>query len=123
MTALLNRVGVKITNIVGTMWCALVFAGIALVSLPSALSSRSLIVIVAWVAQTFLQLVLLSIIMVGQAVQAASLEQTIRETHDASLAEFELAKSARTDAANEMAELKAIAAAVHAQVTDGSATA
>jgi hypothetical protein len=123
VTALLNRVGVKITNAVGTMWCALVFAGIALVSLPSALSSRSLIVIVAWVAQTFLQLVLLSIIMVGQAVQAASLEQTIKETHDASLAEFELAKNALAEHREEMAALSAVVAAVHAQITDGSATA
>jgi hypothetical protein len=117
VTALLNRVGVKITNAVGTMWCALVFAGIALVSLPSALSSRSLIVIVAWVAQTFLQLVLLSIIMVGQAVQAASLEQTIKETHDASLAEFELAKNALVEHREEMAALSAVVAAVHAHIT------
>lgn len=51
------------------MGCAYLFACIALISLPAAVMSGSLIVIVAWVAQTFLQLVLLSVIMVGQDVQ------------------------------------------------------
>ena len=49
----------KITSIVGTMWCAYAFALLALVSLPAAIHSRDPIIIVAWVAQTFLQLVLL----------------------------------------------------------------
>ena len=84
----------KITSGVATMWCAYIFAGIALISLPKALQSGDSIVIVSWVAQTFLQLVLLSIIMVGQKVQSVSVEQKIDETHTASLAEFELAKEA-----------------------------
>lgn len=67
-----NRwLAVKITAAVGTMAMAYVFAGIALISLPAAISSKSVIIIVAWVAQTFLQLVLLSIIIVGQNLQAA----------------------------------------------------
>jgi hypothetical protein len=54
--------------------------------------------------------------MVGQAVSGEAVEKKITETHTASLAEFELAKEARKAAASEMAELKAIAAAVHAKV-------
>jgi len=42
------------------------------VSLPAAILSGSAIVIVAWIAQTFLQLVLLPIIIVGQNVQAVA---------------------------------------------------
>jgi translation elongation factor EF-1alpha len=103
------------------MWCAYAFAAIALISLPAALKTGSAIIIVAWVAQTFLQLVLLSIIMVGQDVQAKGVQQKIDETHDASLAEFELAKTARQEALEEIRELKAIAAAVHAQVTAAEA--
>ena len=62
-----NRwLGGKITSGVATMWCAYIFAGIALISLPSAIATRSLLAIVSWVAQTFLQLVLLSIILFGQ---------------------------------------------------------
>ena len=111
-----RKLGTGITNVVGTMWCAYAFAAIALISLPSAIASHNLLTMVSWVAQTFLQLVLLSIIMVGQAVAGEAVEKKITETHTASLAEFELAKEARKAAASEMAELKAIAAAVHAKV-------
>jgi len=95
------------------MWCAYIFAAIALISLPKAIQSGDSIVIVSWVAQTFLQLVLLSIIMVGQKVQSVSVEQKIDETHTASLAEFELAKEARVFAAEELSELKEISKEVH----------
>lgn len=70
----------RITNVVGTMWCAYAFAALTLVSLPSALSSGDPLTIVSWVAQTFLQLVLLPVIMVGQAVEAKH-----REAHTAKL--------------------------------------
>ncbi len=66
------KVALIITRSVGTMACAYLFAAIALISLPAALSSGQVIIIVAWIAQTFLQLVLLSIIMVGQTVQSAA---------------------------------------------------
>lgn len=78
----------KITAGVSSMWCAYLFAGIALISLPQAIKSGDSLVIVAWVAQTFLQLVLLSIIMVGQKAQSAGLEQMIVETHAAALEEL-----------------------------------
>jgi len=108
----------KITSGVSTMWCAYIFAAIALISLPSALKSGDLITIVSWVAQTFLQLVLLSIIMVGQSVSSASVEQKITETHTASLGEFELAKEARALNQQEIAELKVIAADIHRVLRD-----
>ena len=108
----------KITAGVATMWCAYLFAGIALISLPKALQTGDSIVIVSWIAQTFLQLVLLSIIMVGQKVQSASVEQKIDETHTASLAEFELAKEARTNAALELAELKEISREIQALIIE-----
>ena len=63
---------VKITEGVGTMWCAYAFAALALVSLPAAIGTGDPVVLVSWVSQTFLQLVLLSIIIVGQNVQAAA---------------------------------------------------
>ena len=108
----------KITAGVATMWCAYLFAIIALISLPNAIKSGDTLVIVSWIAQTFLQLVLLSIIMVGQSVSSAKLEQTINETHEASLGEFELAKEARTLAQKELAELKIISADIHRVIKD-----
>jgi len=113
-----TKLAAKITSGVATMWCAYIFAAIALVSLPAAINSHNLITIVGWIAQTFLQLVLLSIIMVGQNVASASVEQKINETHTASLSEFELAKEARVLANQELAELKKIAADIHRVLKD-----
>ena len=75
------RFGVFITVAVGTMWCAYLFTLLALVSLPAALQSHDRIIIVAWIAQTFLQLVLLPIIIVGQTVQAAASDQRAADTY------------------------------------------
>lgn len=75
-----GRIAVAITNVVGTMWCAYVFAAIALVSLPSAIQS-GVSAFVAWLAQTFLQLVLLSVIMVGQKVAAAASDKQALQTY------------------------------------------
>jgi hypothetical protein len=88
-----RRVGVKITGGVATMWCAYLFAAIALISLPQALqltfAGRGFhpLPIVTWVAQTFLQLVLLSVILFGQNLLSekadARAEATFRNTADA----------------------------------------
>jgi hypothetical protein len=77
-----TRVAVAITVAVGSMWCAYAFAVLALISLPAALSTGSPIVIVGWIAQTFLQLVLLPIIIVGQNVQAAATEARAEADHE-----------------------------------------
>lgn len=74
--------GAKITDAVGTMWCAYLFAALAIVGFP--FSNHAAVALVQWFAQTFLQLVLLSIIMVGQRVQAqrsAEHSQTLAEIH------------------------------------------
>jgi len=113
-----TRLAAKITSGVATMWCAYIFAAIALVSLPTTLKTGNLITIVGWVAQTFLQLVLLSIIMVGQNVASAAVEKKINETHTASLGEFELAKEARELNRQEIQELKKIAADIHKVLKD-----
>lgn len=63
-----DKAAIFITKIVGTMWCAIAFTIIALIGLPYALSSGTA-EIVTWVVQTFLQLVLLSIILAGQNLQ------------------------------------------------------
>ena len=76
-----TRLAVGITKIVGSMWCAYVFALLALVSLPAAIHSHDRIIIVAWIAQTFLQLVLLPIIIVGQNVQAAASDARAESDH------------------------------------------
>jgi hypothetical protein len=81
-----NRLAVGITKGVGSMWCAYIFTIIALISLPAAISSHSPIIIVAWVAQTFLQLVLLPIIIVGQNVQNAASDARAESDHETLIA-------------------------------------
>jgi len=70
---------VKITKGVGTMWCAYIFAIVAFIGLPPALKPGGE-GIMAWIAQTFLQLVLLSIIIVGQNIAAATTDQRSENT-------------------------------------------
>jgi hypothetical protein len=73
---------VRITKTVGTMWIAYLFAAIALISLPAALRTRDVLIIVAWVAQTFFQLVLLPIIIVGQNVIQAANDARAEADHE-----------------------------------------
>jgi DNA integrity scanning protein DisA with diadenylate cyclase activity len=113
-----RRIAEKITSVVSTMWAAYLFAAIALISLPSAIRSGDTLTIVDWVAQTFLQLVLLSIIMVGQQRSSEKVSKEIDETHAAALAEFEYAKEARAIAQQELAEIKKMAHEIHRILKD-----
>jgi hypothetical protein len=86
-----TRVAILVTRAVGTMWCAYAFALFDLISLPDAIRAGAS-AIVSWVAQTFLQLVLLSIIMVGQNVQGEAADRRSEATfHDASATLHEVA--------------------------------
>src|SRR6202521_2037292 len=73
---------VKVTNGVGTMWCAYAFGALARVSLPAAIMSGNAVLIVSWISQTFLQLVLLSIIIVGQNVLPAASDKRAGATSE-----------------------------------------
>jgi hypothetical protein len=87
-----TSVALLITRAVGSMWCAYAFALFDLISLPAAIRGGASTV-VSWVAQTFLQLVLLSVIMVGQNVQAAAADKRAEATfHDASATLHEVAQ-------------------------------
>src|SRR5271167_1035755 len=73
------KFAVLITRLVGTMWCAYLFAIIALLGLSPALKPGGE-GLIAWIAQTFLQLVLLSVIMVGQTVQSLAADARATNT-------------------------------------------
>jgi hypothetical protein len=79
------RLAVLITTSVGTMWAAYLFALIALVSLPQALDAflkGDTLVGINWLSQSFLQLVLLPIIMVGQNVISAYQDARAQADHE-----------------------------------------
>src|SRR5713226_4813887 len=65
-----TRFAVGLTQRVGTMWTAYTFAVLAIIGLLAILGVLTPLValLVSWVSQTFIQLVLLPIIMVGQNV-------------------------------------------------------
>lgn len=73
-------VGLKITVLVGTMLCAYVFAAIALISLPSNIHSTQTLIL--WISSSFLQLVLLPIIIVGQNIQAKASDKRAENTYN-----------------------------------------
>jgi len=83
-----GRIAVVLTRIVGTMWCAYAFALLALVALPDALGSGGLLPLVQWVSQTFIQLVMLSVIMVGQNILATASDRRADMTYQDADATF-----------------------------------
>jgi len=76
-----RKVGLTVTMAVGTMWCAYIFTILAFISAPAAFSTGSPLIIIAWIAQTFLQLTLLPIIIVGQNIQAKAADLRAESTY------------------------------------------
>jgi len=84
-----ERLGFGITKRVGTMWAAYVFFALTLISLPAVIIKGDPVLIVGWIAQTFLQLVLLPIIIVGQNIQASAAEKRAIMTYEDAAAVLE----------------------------------
>jgi hypothetical protein len=84
-----NWLAVLITRGVGTMWAAYLFALIALVSFPQALAAfihGDTLVAITWLSQSFLQLVLLPIIIVGQNVISTAQDARAAADHETLIA-------------------------------------
>ena len=87
-----GRIAVFLTNTVGTMACAYVFAVLAVLGFPGLSISLSSVhyspdgvtgqQYVQWVSQTFIQLVMLSIIMVGQNILGAASDKRSTQTYE-----------------------------------------
>jgi hypothetical protein len=115
-----NRwLALKVTTAVGTMWAAYAFAILALVSLPAAIASKSPVILVSWVSQTFLQLVLLSIIIVGQNVQAAASDKRAEATYEDADAVLHTALQIQDHLAAQDAEIEKILTGLKPKVTPG----
>jgi hypothetical protein len=115
-----RRLAERITAVVSSMWGAYIFGAIALISLPAAIEAGDSLTIVDWVAQTFLQLILLSIILAGQSRSSNELAEQIADTHAVVLKELELAKESREVAEQELREIKQMAAEMHALLREKS---
>lgn len=85
VTGVNAKLALAITLGVGTMWCAYLFTGIALVSFPQAVKAfeqGKTIEGISWISQTFFQLVLLPIIIVGQNLQNVAGERRASKTFE-----------------------------------------
>jgi hypothetical protein len=77
-----GRLALWITNNVGTMWCAYIFAVIGITGIVASLSNdTTLVLIIAAISGYFLQLVLLPIIIVGQNLQSAAADTRSEQTY------------------------------------------
>jgi hypothetical protein len=88
-----------ITRGVGTMWCAYLFALLAILGFPGLTFDNGIQLVAAtphdyvqWISTTFLQLVLLAVIMVGQNVISAAQDARAESDHDTLIALHEMAK-------------------------------
>lgn len=115
-----DKVAVKVTKGVGTMWTGYLFALLSLFSLPAILHlvfpkltifpqwliSASLIALIAWISQNFLQLALLPVIMVGQNVIQSQQDAKAETDHKTLTYLANLQEEQMTELKNQMAELK-----------------
>ena len=79
---------------------------------PSAFKTGNSLIVVAWVAQTFPQLALLPIVIVGQNVQAAAADARAEATYNDAATVLEEAKQIQAHLAAEDAEIEKILTAL-----------
>lgn len=80
---------VKCTLMMSNMWAAYIFLIISMISLPAAIASHDPFIIVSWISQSFLQLVLLPVILIGGSLLSQSSEARAEQDH---LAVMEIVK-------------------------------
>ncbi len=102
-----GRVALALTTVIGTMWCAYAFAMLALVALPSALSG-GLMAQIQWISQTFIQLVMLSVIMVGQNILGRAADKRAEMTYKDAEATFHEAEQIQAHLSQQDAAVNAL---------------
>ena len=102
-----GKIALVLTTAVGTMWCAYIFALLALVALPSALNG-GLMTQIQWVSQTFIQLVMLSVIMVGQNILGKASDKRAQMTYDDAEATFHEAEQIQAHLGQQDAAVNAL---------------
>ncbi len=75
-----TQLAIWITAFVGSMTCAYLFGLLAIAGLPTALKPGN-IGLLFWISSDFLQLTLLSVIIVGQNIQAKAADKRAEQTY------------------------------------------
>jgi hypothetical protein len=102
-----SRIAIMLTTAVGTMWCAYAFACLALFALPDALKG-GMFPLIQWVSQTFIQLVMLSVIMVGQNILGQAADKRAEATYKDAEATFHEAREIQKHLLEQDAAINAI---------------
>lgn len=102
-----GRIALALTGAVGTMWCAYAFAILALVVLPDAIAG-GLLPFVQWVSQTFIQLVMLSVIVVGQNILGRASDKRALMTYQDAEATFHEAEQIQAHLATQDAAINTL---------------
>jgi hypothetical protein len=106
-TGINGRIALILTTAVGTMWCAYIFAILALLVAPQAIHG-GLLTFVQWVSQTFIQLVMLSVIMVGQSILGQASDKRAEMTYKDAEATFHEAQQIQAHLEAQDAAMNAI---------------
>ena len=101
----------------GTMWAAYLFSLIALVGLPGVIQRGDIVTIVIWLSSSFLQLVLLPIIIVGQNIQAKAADARAEATYNDAAAILQQAIEIQAHLLNQDQQLAAQDAALEKMIT------
>ena len=102
-----GKIALGLTAAVGTMWCAYAFALLALVVLPQAIAG-GLLSLGQWGSQTFIQLVMLSVIVVGQNILARASDKRAVMTYRDAEATFHEAEQIQAHLASQDAAINAL---------------
>jgi hypothetical protein len=81
-----QKIAIGLTKAVGTMVCAYIFAILAIIGFPGFHATATQWV--QWISQTFIQLVMLSVIMVGQAVLGRKQELQADEQYNTTMSTY-----------------------------------
>lgn len=122
MNKINDWLALKCTLMTSSMWAAYLFCVLAFISLPTAVASHDAFTIVSWISQSFLQLVLLPIIMVGQNLLSQSTEQRAAEDHTAVMEIVQDIHQMMSEESTEAADLASILArltAIEAAIATG----
>lgn len=100
-----NRLALRTTNFIGSTTCAYIFCALALYGLTG-VDFHNAFQIVSWISQTFLQLVLLSVIMIGQNLASEKTENRAQQDHETIMAEMTLLKQMHEENMQAYKEIK-----------------
>lgn len=74
-----EEVIVFVAGLLGSPWTFYVFCGLALISAPQVFESGSIVTIISWITQTFIQLVALAVLQAFQTITGKKLDKMLAE--------------------------------------------